>query len=68
MKNETIDLHFGTQPIPQVKSTVFLGGILDTRLSWNTHIQSVQERAVKKLPLMRKLAETSWGATTKILK
>jgi hypothetical protein len=42
--------------------------MMDTRLSWNAQIQSVQERAVKKLSLMRKLAGTSWGATSKILK
>ena len=32
------------------------------------HIQAAQEKAIKKLALMRKLAGTSWGATTKILR
>jgi hypothetical protein len=50
-----------------VESTVFLGGTADTCLTWNPHIQAVQERAVKKLSLMRKLA-TTWGVATKILR
>lgn len=67
-KKEEINLHMGTQPIPQVESTVFLGGTVDKRLTWNPHIQAIQEKAIKKLSLMKKLAGTTWGATTKILR
>ncbi|XP_064622623.1 uncharacterized protein LOC135484859 [Lineus longissimus] len=67
-KKEEINLHMGTQPIPQVESTVFLGGTIDKRLTWNPHIQAIQEKAIKKLSLMKKLAGTTWGATTKILR
>jgi len=67
-QQNTIELQMGSQPIPQVDSTVFLGGNIDKRLTWKPHIQLVQERAIKKLALMRKLAGTTWGATTKILR
>jgi hypothetical protein len=67
-KKETVSLHMGSQPIPQVESIVVLGGTADTRLSCNPHIQAVQERAVKTLSLKRKLAGTTWGAITKILR
>jgi hypothetical protein len=40
-KKDTVSLHMGSQPIPQVESIVFLGGTADTCLSWNPHIQAV---------------------------
>ena len=65
---EEVNLYLGDQRLPQADTTVFLGGILDTRLTWARHIQTIQERAIRKLAIMKKLAGTSWGANISILK
>ena len=46
----------------------YLGITLDKRLTWTAHIDQVRARAKQRLAMMRKLAGTSWGADTKVLK
>ena len=46
----------------------FLGVTLDTRLTWKTHLEAVAARSVTKLGLLKKLAGTTWGADTHILR
>ena len=41
---------------------------LDSRLTWNSHIDKLQEKTIKKLAIMKKLVGTSWGANGKILR
>ena len=54
-------------PVPHVDNPTFLGVILDTRLTWKTHLEAVAARSVRKLGLLKKLAGTTWGADTNIL-
>jgi ribonuclease HI len=65
---EKISLKLDNQQVPQVDTPTFLGVTLDTRLTWKPHIETMEQRTVKKLSLMKKLAGTSWGANAKILR
>ena len=40
---------------------------LDTRLTWKPQIEKMERSSLQKLALMRKLAETTWGAYSSIL-
>ena len=55
-------------PAPHVDNPTFLGVALDTRLTWKTHLEAVAARSVRKLGLLKKLAGTTWGADTNILR
>ena len=57
---EKVKLTLEDHPVPQVETPTFLGATLDSRLTWKAHIEAVEERAIKKLSLMKKLAGTSW--------
>jgi len=65
---EEIKLKVADQLVPQVETPTFLGVTLDTRLTWKPHIEKVEERSLKKLSLMKKLAGTTWGANSNILR
>ena len=65
---EKVRLHLEDKQVPQVEKPTFLGTKLDSRLTWKPHIEEIQERAYKKLSIMKKLAGTTWGANAQILK
>ena len=47
-------------PVQQVETPTFLGATLDSHPMWKDHIEGLEERAIKKLSLMKKLKGTSW--------
>ena len=65
---EKVSLRLNNQPVPQVETPTFLGVTLDTRLTWKPHIEAVEAKATRKLAIMKKLAGTTWGANSDILK
>ena len=65
---ETVKIQLQNQPIPQVEKAILLGTTLDTRLTFSSHIEAIEAKALKKLSIMRKLAGSKWGANIKILK
>ena len=65
---EKVNLKLGVAPIPQVENPTFLGVTLDPRLTWKPHLETTAKKSIRKLGLLKKLAGTSWGADTKILK
>ena len=65
---EKVMLKLEDMPVPQVDNPTFLGVTLDTRLTWKTHLEAVAARSVRKLGLLKKLAGTTWGADTNILR
>ena len=65
---EKVILKLEDMPVPQVDNPTFLGVTLDTRLTWKTHLEAVAARSVRKLGLLKKLAGTTWGADTNILR
>ena len=65
---EKVMLKLEDMPVPQADNPTFLGVTLDTRLTWKTHLEAVAARSVRKLGLLKKLAGTTWGADTHILR
>ena len=65
---EKINIKINNQPIPQTDTPTFLGVTLDRRLTWKPHTETTIGKAVRKLAIMKKLAGTTWGADSKILK
>ena len=65
---EKVSLRLNKQPVPQVETPTFLGVPLDTRLTWKPHLEAVEAKATRKLAIMKKLTETTWGANSDILK
>ena len=65
---EKVSLRLNNQPVPQVETPTFLGVTLDTRLTWKPHLEAVEAKATRKLAIMKKLAGTTWGASSDILK
>ena len=67
-KKEKVSIQLQESTIPQVENPPFLGVTLDQRLTWRQHIDSMEERSIRKLALMKKLAGTTWGSNLKVLK
>ena len=65
---ENIQLKLDNVILPQVETPTFLGVKLDSRLTWKPHLEEVEARSIRKLAIMRKLAGTTWGASSSILK
>jgi len=42
-------------------STKYLGVLLDNMLNWADHINKTVEKTNKRLALMKRLAEATWG-------
>ena len=62
---EKVMLNLEDMPVPQVDNPTLLGVTLDT---WKTHLEAVAARYMRKLVLLKKLAGTTWGAHTNILR
>ena len=67
-KSEKFNLSVNNIQIPQEQNPTYLGVKLDKRLTWTPHLQDIEKRASRRLPLLKKLAGTKWGASSKILK
>ena len=53
--------------IPVVEEAKFLGLIFDRKLSFIPHIHALKTKCLKKLNLLRVLANTDWGADRRVL-
>ena len=62
------DAKAGSHASATGRQPTFQGVTLDTRLTWKTHLEAVAARSVRKLGLLKKLAGTTWGADTNILR
>ena len=67
-KKEHVQLSLHDVILPITENPRFLGVTLDTRLTWKPQLDTMEERSIKKLSLMKKLAGTTWGANLKVLK
>ena len=60
-------LNIGTQPIPIVKETKFLGVIFNNQLTFKQHINNTIDRCNKTLNVLRVINGTTWGADTQTM-
>lgn len=67
-RQETANLQLNGKKLSMEDSPMYLGVKLDKRLTWNPQIQNMEDRATKRLALMKKLAGTTWGADSSILR
>ena len=65
---EKVKLTLEDQQVPHVDTPTFLGVTLNTRLTWNPHIEAVEAGSIKRLSLMKKLAGTKWAGHSGILR
>ena len=54
--------------LPQEETPTFLGVKLDPRLTWKPYLEDLEARGIRRLGLMQKLAGSTWGAISSILK
>lgn len=55
-------LKINDKPLRVVKTVKFLGLIFDTKLTWNAHINYIEEKCKKRLNILRMISGQSWGA------
>lgn len=67
-KPETAHLKLNERQLTQDNTPTYLGVTLDRRLTWTPHLRDIEKRATRKLAIMKKLAGTSWGANSSILR
>ncbi|CAG5133668.1 unnamed protein product [Candidula unifasciata] len=67
-KEEKFTLKFNNDAVPRSNTPTFLGVKLDSRLTWKHHILETNKKAMRKQGVMKKLAGTTWGADSCILK
>ena len=65
---EKVMLKLKDMPVPQLDNPTFQGVTPDTRLTWKTHLEAVEEISARKLGLLKKLADTTKEADTHILR
>ncbi|KFM75393.1 RNA-directed DNA polymerase from mobile element jockey, partial [Stegodyphus mimosarum] len=56
------ELHLGDSMIPVEPEVKFLGVMFDRKLTFLSHILYLREKCLKRLNLLKVLANTSWGA------
>ncbi|KAK7087559.1 hypothetical protein V1264_021593 [Littorina saxatilis] len=61
-------IKLGDTPLRNDDEPTYLGVTFDKRLTWKPQIQKAENKARRKLAIMRKLAGTNWGASEKTLK
>ncbi|XP_070173778.1 uncharacterized protein [Littorina saxatilis] len=60
-------IKLGDTPLRNDDEPTYLGVTFDKRLTWKPQIQKAENKARRKLAIMRKLAGTNWGASEKTL-
>ena len=61
------ELKIYDQPLTYLDHVKFLGVILDTRLNYNTHIQYVKSKALKRISILKCLAERGCGVDRTVI-
>jgi len=59
---ENISLHLDGKQIKFEESVKFLGLTFDYKMSWKQHIQNIRQSCMKKLNLLKTVANRNWGA------
>ena len=67
-KEQKATLHINGQTLLAEDNPTYLGVTFDKRLTWRQQTEKAEARAKVRLALMKKLADTTWGADTVTLK
>ena len=65
---EKFSLQIDGEEVPQQDTPTYLGVTLDRKLTWTPHISVMENKSMRKMAIMKKLAGTRWGANSRILK
>ena len=57
-----VKLSIGNELLSLSNTVTFLGIVLDERLTWSAHEQTVEQRCLKRLNALRAISGSSWGA------
>lgn len=63
----TLNLKLLNAPLEQVKEYTFLGVLFDARLSWLPHINKLRAECLRRISILRVLANHHWGANETVL-
>ena len=58
-----VKLSIGNELLSLSNTATFLGIVLDERLTWSAHAQTVEQRCLKRLNALRAISGSSWGAS-----
>ena len=61
--NANVKLSIGNELLSLSNTATFLGIVLDERLTWSAHAQTVEQRCLKRLNALRAISGSSWGAS-----
>ena len=67
-KSKSMQIMLDDTELQHTDSATYLGITFDKRQTWKTHISRAEAKARRKLALLRKLAETQWGAAEIVLR
>ena len=67
-KKEKFTLKLEDAEVPQQDIPTYLGVKLDRTLTWKPQIANMENRALRKMAIMKKIAGTRWGANKKVLR
>ena len=56
-----VNLRMYGRPIPVLEQAKFLGMIMDSRLSYGSHIRSVRDKCFQRMNVLKKVSRTSYG-------
>ena len=67
-KEKDVTVQLNGQDLPTDDTPTFLGVTFDKRLTWKPHINKINQKAIKRMQIMKKLSGTQWGANSKVLR
>ena len=59
---QNLDIKIGQENLKKTNQPTYLGVQLDSRLTFNRHINNLKRKATKRLSLIKRLASTTWGS------
>ena len=65
--NNKIQLTYNNQPIQPTRNFKFLGVTLDPALNFHAYAKAINERAQKRLNILRRIKGSNWGASPKLI-
>jgi len=65
---EKLQLKIGNENLPKEEQPTYLGVKLDQKLTMKSQVESIKNKAKRRLQLLKKLASSSWGSDKQTLR